>query len=327
MDVVYRTADAVSLDAAAPSRSRFLLRVDAFEMGAAIEVPVHLLTGRSVHPRLAIVGGVHGDEYDGILAAQRLLQEVDPGRLAGTLAVIPVANPSAHGAAQRHTPLDGLDLNRVFPGRADGGVTERLAYLLCQGMLRHMDLVFTMHGARSPNRLAHWIEFLDEPSAVGRASRAAAEASGFTDLIALPRKPGHLLGALAEFGVPVIEAEVGGRGETNEANVQCYLERLHAILGHAGLEPESKDARVPPDRPAVWRNVDVLATTPGILLSEVALRDRVRSGQRLARIVDGEGAPVGDVTAPCDGIIGALRVHAGTRPGDILFRVWVPVEE
>ena len=184
MEEVHNGADTVYLDTPPDSRRRIVMRVDAHEIGAAIEVPVHVLAGRTAGPCAAFVAGVHGDEYDGILAMHRLLAGVAPAQLAGTLIVIPVANSSAFGAGQRHTPIDGADLNRVFPGRVDGSVTERLAHQLCHDVLRHMDLVFTLHGARSPNRLMEWIEFLDEPGRLGAASRAAAMASGFANLIA-----------------------------------------------------------------------------------------------------------------------------------------------
>jgi hypothetical protein len=73
--------------------------------------------------------------------------------------------------------------------------------------------VFTLHVRDRSNWLHPWIEFLDEQGSVGQASLAAAVASGLSALIALKRKPGHLLGSLAQLGIPIIEGEVGGRGE------------------------------------------------------------------------------------------------------------------
>jgi predicted deacylase len=321
----YTSAAAVELRTPIGSRRRFLLRVDAHEVGAAIEVPVHVITGASARPRVALVAGVHGDEYDGIIALQRSLVELEPATLAGTVVVIAPANPSAFGAGQRPTPIDGVDLNRIFPGRPDGGVTERLAHLLLHGVLRHADLVFTMHGARSVNLLRPWIEFLDEPGPVGQASLAAAVASGFSDLIALKRKPGHLLGSLAELGVPIIEGEVGGRGEVSEANVRFYRDRLRAVLRHCSILDSASDGAT--KRPSIWRNHDVFAGAPGVLLREIELGDRVKRGQRLARILDGAGRDTSDVTSPEDGTIGLLRYHAGVRPDDMVARIWVPIPE
>jgi predicted deacylase len=319
----YSGAAAVELGTAIGTRRRFLLRVDAHEVGAAVEVPVHVIAGASPTPRIALVAGVHGDEYDGILALQRFLAEIEPAALTGTVVVIAPANPSAFGAGQRPTPIDGVDLNRIFPGRSDGGVTERLAHMLLHGVLRHMDLVFTMHGAKSVNLLRPWIEFLDEPGPVGQASREAAIASGFSDLIALQRKPGHLLGSLAELGIPIIEGEVGGRGEISEPNVRFYRHRLSAVLHHCGVL-KSRPGEIATARPSIWRNHDVFAKSTGVLLREVELGDRVRKGQRLGHILDGIGGTT-DVTSPVDGTVGLLRFHAGVRPGDMLARIWIPI--
>ena len=322
----YAAAAAVELGAPIGSRRRFLLRVDAHEVGAAIEVPVHVMAGASPKPRIALVAGVHGDEYDGIVALPRFLAELEPATLTGTVVVITPANPSAFGAGQRPTPIDGVDLNRVFPGRPDGGVTERLAHMLLHGVLRHVDLVFTMHGARSVNLLRPWIEFLDEPGPVGQASLAAAVASGFSDLIANKRKPGHLLGSLAELGVPVIEAEVGGRGEVSEPNIRFYMDRLRALLHHCGIL-NSGAGDIATKRPSIWRSNDVFAQSPGVLVREIELGDRVGKGQRLARILDSVGRDAADVVSPVDGTVGLLRFHAGVRPGDMLARIWAPLPE
>src|SRR5687768_3199366 len=120
------------------TRQRLVLRLSMPENGAVVEVPVHVLVGSSHRPRLAIVGGVHGDEYDGVVAAQRLIKEPMMELLDGTLFVIPVANPPAFAMGRRHTPMDNLDLNRCFPGRPNGSITERLAHLLFD-FLRDMD--------------------------------------------------------------------------------------------------------------------------------------------------------------------------------------------
>lgn len=80
-------------------------------------------------------------------------------------------------------------------------------------------------------------------------------------------------------------------------------------------------------RPSIWRNHDVFAKSPGLLLREVDLGDRVSKGQRFGRILDGAGREASDVTSPVDGTVGLLRFHAGVRPGDMLARIWVPIPE
>lgn len=313
----------VDLDALPPGRHRLVLSVAAGDGKAPIEVPVHVLVGRKAHPRFAVVGGVHGDEYDGIRAAQRLAQEQVPEALDGTLVVIPVANPSAFAAGQRPTVVDNVDLNRVFPGNASGGVSERLAYVLCDKILKSMDLIFTLHGGGAVTRLAWYLEFLDVDSDVGRRSYAAAAAAGFSDLIAFPDTKGYLLPALGKLGVPVIEGEVGGRGELHAANVDYYLARVAAVMAHLGLTAGAGQAASPS---RIWRNQDVLVPATGVFQRDVDLHDPVRRGQCVGCIVDVEGRVLAEITSPYDGRVGGFRGHSWIQTGQMAVRIFVPAE-
>ncbi len=314
---------------ALPLRTRHRIvvsRGDGAATGTAMAVPVTVLVGQSLHPRVVLMAGVHGDEYEGIRALQELAQEIDPSRLRGTVVVVPVANPLAFAAAQRRTPDDNVDLNRVFPGRADGCITERLADLLCRRVLRQANLVFALHGAMSSGELAPWIEFLDLPTPLGRATYDAARASGFPDLIALPLLPGTLQTALAADGIPVIEGEVGGRGAMRDDNVQYYKKRARAVLRHVGIllgeaPPSSGD-----DTPRIWTLDYIRSGASGILIREKGLRDEVDADGRLGTVVDAEGVTVAEVRSLRAGVIGSTREHAGVRPDDTAFIVWVPTQ-
>lgn len=291
--------------------------------GAAIDV--RIIVGARHHPCLALVAGVHGDEYDGILALQEVARELEPERIQGTLIIVPVANPFAFAAAQRRTPQDDKDLNRVFPGSRDGTVSDRLAHCLCVGLLRQADLVFSLHGSAAQGVLAPWIEFLNQPTRVGRASYEAARASGFPDLVALPMLPGVLQTALADLGVPVIEGEVGGLGATQRENVLYYKERVLAVARHVDTLPTPDSAPATGEK-RIWHLCPVEAGASGIFLRDVTLRQTVRAGDRLGTLVDGRGEEVDTLRAPQDGVIGGYRNHAGVHPADRLFTLWTPAQ-
>jgi predicted deacylase len=285
------------------------------------EVPIQAVVGRSHHPCLALVGGVHGDEYDGILAVHEVARAVQPDDLQGSLLLIAVANPFAFAAAQRHTPQDGLDLNRTFPGRPDGSLSERLAHALC-GVLSQADLALTLHGGGARTELAPWIEFLDLPTPLGRATYEAAAASGFPDLLALPPLPGRLITAMADLGVPVIEGEVGDRGETRRADVAYYRARFDAVARHAGVLPAQ--AEPPGPSPRLWSLCPVEATADGIFLRRVELLQEVEQGTPLGEIVDLRGEVATRIVAPAPGVVGAYRAHAGVRAGESVMTLWSP---
>jgi uncharacterized protein len=95
--------------------------------GHDVELVVHVIEGSKDGPKLAMFGGIHGDEPLGTEAVRRVLARLDPGQIAGTIVAVPVANPYAFEAGKRVTPVDGLNLNRIVPGDSGGSLTEQLA--------------------------------------------------------------------------------------------------------------------------------------------------------------------------------------------------------
>jgi len=288
-------------------------------------VPAHLLVGHALRPCLGLVGGVHGDEYDGMRALHEFLRELQPNDLQGSLLIIPVANPLAFAAGQRKTPTDAKDLNRVFPGSPKGSTTDRLAHELCS-LLRQADLVFSLHSSGALGILATWVEYLDTPDTVGQASAAAARASGFSDLIAHPAQPGLLQTALGAMGVPLIEGEVGGRGRTSREHVDYYKARVHAVGEHVGVFPRSAPAQQigPPPRTWTLRRLDVAVS--GLLVRRVELGQAVKPDELLGEVLDLHGETLSTIRSPAAGVIGGYRDHAGVQAGDHVFTLWRPVE-
>ncbi len=103
-------------------RSRNLLKLElrGASDGGRIEIPFHVLVGKSHRPLVLLIAGVHGDEYEGVAALQDVAKEIDPNDLKGTVVIVPVANPQAFHARTRRNPVDLGDLNRLFPGDAKG---------------------------------------------------------------------------------------------------------------------------------------------------------------------------------------------------------------
>ena len=126
-----RIMEWIDVEALAPrSLHAFDFAVVRLADGSWLTVPVKVAVGNRPRPRLVALAGVHGDEPEGMLSLLDFWDTCDPGRLQGTVILVPVANPPAFAAHQRRSPLDGLDLNRTFPGKADGTPSERLAYRL-----------------------------------------------------------------------------------------------------------------------------------------------------------------------------------------------------
>ncbi|MER8615121.1 succinylglutamate desuccinylase/aspartoacylase family protein [Mesorhizobium sp. M1216] len=110
----------------------------------ALSLPVFSLN-KGEGPRLLIAGGCHGNELEGPIVARRLLNWLPDSQTCGKVIILPVLNPPAVQAWSRNTPTDGLNLNRAFPGCADGSVTERIADAVSRLLLPTVDTVFDLH--------------------------------------------------------------------------------------------------------------------------------------------------------------------------------------
>ena len=94
-----------------------------------IPIPLVSIRGGKGSPVL-LTGGIHGDEYEGQIALDNLIRILQPDELKSGVVIMPAANLPAAQTAARVSPLDGGNLNSVFPGRVDGGPTEQIAHFV-----------------------------------------------------------------------------------------------------------------------------------------------------------------------------------------------------
>ena len=93
---------------------------------AASSLAVILINGAKPGPTLALVAGSHGTEYASIVALEKLSDSIDPAQLTGAVIIVPLVNPASFAQKVPHlNPVDGKNMNRFYPGKADGTQTER----------------------------------------------------------------------------------------------------------------------------------------------------------------------------------------------------------
>ena len=311
-----------SLDMAALARGTrqvFRLRIDELDTDATMSIPVNVVVGAAAGPTVAAVAGVHGDEVEGVLALLELWEELQPELLAGTLVVVPVANPPAFAAHRRTSPLDDLDLNRIFPGRPDGSPSERLAHRLFTEVLRQADFLFSMHSWHATGSVLPYVEFGHLFPDTAAKSYDAAVACGF-DLIRISHwSPGLMTRVANEQGIPGIEVELGGQGVSQGNHRARYKLYLRKLLRHLGML-EGKVNRSTP--PRVVCHLDVSASTGGVLRPAVELGAEVDKGDRLATLYDLNCQPLEDIRAPARGLVAAVHEAVSVGPGSHLFRLF-----
>src|SRR5271154_5514443 len=100
-------------------------------------------------PRILLMAGNHGDEYEGQVALGKLIRSLDPAEVRGRIIILPSANFPAAMAGMRTSPLDEGNLNRSFPGDPDGGPTAQIAWYIEKELLPRVEFVLDLHSGGS----------------------------------------------------------------------------------------------------------------------------------------------------------------------------------
>jgi predicted deacylase len=293
-----------------------------------IALPLLLARGQADGPRIAILGGVHGDEYEGITAAGSIWRELDPSMLRGTVVVVSVSNPPAFEAGTRVSPIDGLNLARTFPGSPDGSATERIAHVIGTQVIRTCDFLFDLHSAGQHYAMPLMAGAYAAQSPLGARCEAAALAFGAPVYWAHPDiAPGRSLTVAVEAGIPNMYVECGGGGRVRPRDFAAYRDGVMRVLAHLGALP-AVDGPSPAPRLRLRSTGDLdtwlQVSRAGILVEKVALLDPVKHGQPLGEVLDERGEVLETLTAPSDGVVIMARRTARVRPGDGAYMLALP---
>ena len=214
-------------------------------------VPVIALSGRP-GPCVLIMGGVHGDEFEGPAAIMRLARDLDPGALSGRLVLIPAVNAPAFAASARCSPLDGGNLNRAFPGDPDGGPTAMIADWLQTRVFPLCDAVIDLHsGGRASVFVPCTLPQLGIDPRQDAANLALARAMGLPVIWQMGAQNDNrsVNAACARAGVPCIAAELAGGGGVDPEATDRAEAGLRRVLQHLGLLAEAPP--LPPEANAL----------------------------------------------------------------------------
>ena len=291
-------------------------------MSAAIELQQITYSGQP-GPHLLITAGVHGDEYEPMLAVQQLIQQLASVNLQGRVTLIPVVNQAAFECAAR-TADDGLDLARVCPGRSDGTVTERTAVALSE-QIRAADYYIDLHtGGRLFDILPMVGYTLHTNPAVLEKQRAMARAFNLPIVWGTQgRLDGRSLSVARDAEVPALYGEYGGGGGNPQA-VGDYVEGSLNVAAHLGIIQRATPVDrvkyvVEDDRDRAGHlQIQHPASVSGFFHPCVQLGQVVHEGEPLGHITDLLGKEQTPVPAGEDGLVLFLRDVPSVVSGDTL---------
>jgi predicted deacylase len=209
-------------------RERRTISVCPLASGSTLSLPLLILNGRRPGPRVGICGGIHGDEIIAVQVIRELWESLDPDTVTGSIWFMPVANPLAFEALTRNTPIDMLDLNRNFPGAADGWLSEQLAAAITENYLRHMNWWIDIHAGGTFPFVDYCMVLNDEG-----LSRAF-----LSDLLYRPGETRHHPGSASEvaerLGIRTAVLELGGGYEKETEHVARNVGGVINMLRYIG---------------------------------------------------------------------------------------------
>ena len=220
--------------------------------GNGSAIPITIIHGINEGPTLLVLAGVHGSEYTPIVATQRLARDILE-LWRGALILVHMANlPSYLGRTVYKSPIDGKNLNRVFPGSRTGTLTERIADVLVEQVYPQANAVMDLHSgdaneALGPSYTAYYGK-AGSPQVI-QASKAMANAFGLDFVVEFQWEFGKddenaTKGAIwagsaaVARGIPSIDVEMTpGKGLYDPVSIaQAYHGTLQ-VMDHLGLEP------------------------------------------------------------------------------------------
>jgi hypothetical protein len=309
----------VGTAAAAPgTRARGVIPVTNAPGGKAVEIPVIVLNGAADGPCVWVDAVIHGDEPEGTLCCHMLDAAIDPAQLRGSVVLVPVLNVPAFEAAERGNPLDtfSYDLNRIYPGRADGYLTERLAYAHSEWLRQVADYEISIHSGGAHSYLSETIFTTTQPEAIQLAKAMGKDWSLILKNILPKGSPPAVMYEEGKYGLTV---ELGGRPslfpkEFQRAGRVLADGILNVLYTYDMLDGDATQA----DTWYTGVQHALLAPVGGMFVAEpsVEFQKFMKKGDKIATIVDVYGDTLTELHAPVDGMIFGLRALPNVQTGE-----------
>jgi predicted deacylase len=295
-------------------------------------IPLSVIHGAEAGPVLALAAGVHGFEFASILAAERLAARLDPARIKGTVVIIRVANVNGfEGRSPNVNPVDGKNLNRVFPGKPDGTQTERIAHAIASEVVARADFLMDLHSGDGAEFLEAFVGAYGGPLAHDfPLALKVAEGFGFANLVRYAMNTqaqidrGRSLNRQAvAMGVPTILVEIGQNGSREEAHVAGIVAGIENALVILGMTDAPLHKAAPPQR-LFESTASAEAHSTGIFHPAKLGPRPVAKGELIGVIHDYTGREIERVLSPIDGYVLYGITGPPVTAGDEVVTIGIP---
>lgn len=277
-------------------------------------------------PKVLLTAGVHGDEYEPMLTAMQLINEL-PGLLkSGSLTIVPVTNESAYVNSIRYGE-DGLDLARICPGKPDGTITERVASQI-SSLIKESDYFIDMHTGGPAFEIYPLAGYVLHPSPeILKKQQEMALAFNLPLVWGTDYRPnGRTLSVARDANIPAIYLEFGGGTGFRMQVVDAYKKGFMQLLNYFNMlnKPIESDNSVEKywiedhRQDSGFLQGKMPSPSDGIFVARVKIGDKVKAGELFGRVIEPFSGKQINLYADIDGLVFLLRTMVKVKSGDAL---------
>ncbi len=275
---------------------------------------VLVVNGKKTGPTVCLTAAVHGDELNGIEIVRRVIYELNAKKLSGAVIGVPIVNLEGFKRATRYLP-DRRDLNRYFPGRANGSYASRIAFSFFNKVVSHCDFLIDIHtGSLERTNLPQIRANLSDPKVA-----ELAEKMGSIVVLQSTGKVGTLRRAATDASIPAVTFETGAPNNLQQGSVENGVKTINSALRSLGLTADSFWQRN--KEPTYYRSRWIRAKQGGILFSKVALGDNVKEGTVLGLLSNPITNKTTEITATLEGRVIGMALNQIMYPGYAAYHI------
>ena len=308
--------------AAPGERDTGRLQVGETRDGSPVELPVAVINGAEAGDTLYLQAASDGDELNGVGVVQRVVPQLDPAELAGTILVTGIVNYHGFQVAEHRNPIDDRKLNRTYPGDPEGTSSERIAHATFEAASR-ADLILDLHQGSTSRMIDEVRVRCGSHHRLHDDCLELAKVFGAGHVLDQKGPEGQLARTGPDEGIPTIDPELGGCVGWDESSIETGVEGVFNVLRHYGF----LDGSVPLERQTRAGGFSQHgAPAGGLIRFERELGEQVRAGETLFTVTTAFGEPKAEVTADEDGILWRTRRLPQVATGEYVCSVGTDVD-
>ncbi len=308
--------------AAPGERDTGRLEVGETRDGSSFGLPVAVINGEREGKTLYVQAASDGDELHGVGVLSRIVPQLDPTEIAGTILIVGIVNYHAFQVAEHRNPIDDTKMNRTYPGNETGTSSERIAAATFDAASR-ADLILDLHQGSTSRmidevrvRCGHRHRLYDD-------CLELAKAFGCGYVLDQKGPDGQLARVAPDEGIPTVDPELGGAVGWDESSIERGVQGMWNVLRYYDFLDEASDLERQ-TRASGFEQYG--APAGGLVHMQADLGDRVQRGEQLFEVVTPFGEPKETITADSSGILWRTRRLPQVATGEYVCSIGTDID-